>query len=76
MSQSEPAERAYDLRHACLSTWLSAGVDLAQVAERADNSVPVLLSVYAKCLTDSEQTARRRIEQAERNVGIGREAAK
>ena len=59
------AERPYDLRHARLSTWLNAGVAPAQVAEWAGNSVPVLLRVYAKCLTDSEQTALRRLEQAE-----------
>jgi integrase len=59
------AERPYDLRHARLSTWLNAGVAPAQVAEWAGNSVPVLLRVYAKCLTDSEQTALRRIEEAE-----------
>ena len=51
--------------HARLSTWLNAGVAPAQVAEWAGNSVPVLLRVYAKCLTDSEQTALRRIEEAE-----------
>jgi hypothetical protein len=51
------AERPYDLRHARLSTWLNAGVAPAQVAEWAGNSVPVLLRVYSKCLTDSEQTA-------------------
>ena len=55
----------YDLRHARLSTWLNAGVAPAQVAEWAGNSVPVLLRVYAKCLTDSEQTALRRIEKAD-----------
>lgn len=59
------AQRPYDLRHARLSTWLNAGVAPAQVAEWAGNSVPVLLRVYAKCLTDSEQTALRRIEDAE-----------
>jgi integrase len=59
------AERPYDLRHARLSSWLNAGVAPAQVAEWAGNSVPVLLRVYAKCLTDSEQTALRRIEEAE-----------
>jgi integrase len=58
-------ERPYDLRHARLSTWLNAGVAPAQVAEWAGNSVPVLLRVYAKCLADSEQTALRRIEEAE-----------
>jgi integrase len=59
------AERPYDLRHARLSTWLNASVAPAQVAEWAGNSVPVLLRVYAKCLTDSEQTALKRIEDAE-----------
>jgi integrase len=59
------AERPYDLRHARLSTWLNVGVAPAQVAEWAGDSVPVLLRVYAKCLTDSEQTALRRIEEAE-----------
>lgn len=57
------AERPYDLRHARLSTWLNAGVAAPQVAEWAGNGVPVLLRVYAKCLTDSEQavgTAQRR----------------
>ncbi len=63
------AERPYDLRHARLSTWLNVGVAPAQVAEWAGNSVPVLLRVYAKCLTDSEQTALKRIEEAERNSG-------
>lgn len=66
MEEASPlAERPYDLRHARLSTWLNAGVAPAQVAEWAGNSVPVLLRVYAKCLTDSEQTALRRLEQAE-----------
>jgi integrase len=63
------AERPYDLRHARLSTWLNAGVAPAQVAEWGGNSVPVLLRVYAKCLTDSEQTALRRLEQAEAEAG-------
>lgn len=64
-TKSPLAERPYDLRHARLSTWLNAGVAPPQVAEWAGNSVPVLLRVYAKCLTDSEQSALRRIEQAE-----------
>ena len=68
------AERPYDLRHARLSTWLNAGVAPAQVAEWAGNSVPVLLRVYAKCLTDSEQTALRRLEQAEPRQAPERQA--
>jgi len=63
------AERPYDLRHARLSTWLNAGVAPAQDAEWAGNSVPVLLRVYAKCLTDSEQTALRRIEPSRTKPG-------
>ena len=32
------ARRVYDLRHACVSTWLNAGVPPAQVAEWADTA--------------------------------------
>jgi integrase len=65
------AARPYHLRYARLSTWLNAGVAPAQVAEWAGNSVPVLLRVYAKCLTDSEQTALKRIEDAEADTNTG-----
>ncbi|MCD0447606.1 hypothetical protein LO762_00105 [Actinocorallia sp. API 0066] len=51
------AERPYDLRHARLSIWLSSGVDPAQVAEWAGNSVPVLLRVYVHCISDSQESA-------------------
>ncbi|MEU6754910.1 hypothetical protein [Streptomyces sp. NPDC046685] len=44
------AARPYDLRHSALSTWLNAGVDPTEVAERAGNSVEVLMTRYAKCL--------------------------
>jgi integrase len=56
--------RPYDLRHACVSTWLNAGVPPAQVAEWAGHSVQVLLRVYAKCLDGQDAIARRRIEEA------------
>ncbi|MFF8378884.1 hypothetical protein ACF07V_22460 [Streptomyces sp. NPDC015661] len=55
------ARRPYDLRHSALSTWLNAGVDATEVAERADNSVEVLLSRYAKCLDGRQEMANRRI---------------
>jgi integrase len=58
------ARRPYDLRHACLSTWLNAGVPATQVAEWAGHSVNVLLRVYAKCLDGQDEAARRRIELA------------
>jgi hypothetical protein len=63
------AERPYGLRHASLSIWLSAGVAPAQVAEWADNRVPVVLRVYARRLTDSEPTALRRIESCRTRAG-------
>jgi integrase len=57
------ARRPYDLRHAAVSTWLSAGVPAPQVAEWAGHSVEVLLNVYAKCLDGGEAEAIERIER-------------
>jgi integrase len=57
------ARRPYDLRHACVSTWLNAGVPATQVAEWAGHSVNVLLRVYAKCLDGQDDAAKRRIEE-------------
>ncbi|WP_251073046.1 site-specific integrase [Streptomyces sp. ISL-43] len=54
--------RPYDLRHSALSTWLNAGVDPTEVAERAGNSVEVLLTRYAKCLYGRQAVANERIE--------------
>lgn len=54
--------RRYDLRHSALSTWLCAGADPAEVAQRAGNSVEVLLSRYAKCLYDRQSINNQRIE--------------
>ena len=56
------AGKPYDLRHAALSTWLNAGVDATVVAERAGNSVEVLLKRYAKCLDGRDNQINRRIE--------------
>jgi integrase len=61
------AGRPYDLRHACLSTWLNSGVDPAQVAEWAGNSVAVLLRTYVKCIAGRDAINRRRIEDALRD---------
>jgi len=49
------ARRVYDLRHACVSTWLNGGVPPAQVAEWAGHSVAVLLRVYAKCIDGQDR---------------------
>lgn len=62
------AKRVYDLRHACVSTWLNGGVPPAQVAEWAGHSVAVLLKVYAKCIDGQDQIAKQRIEDALRDL--------
>jgi integrase len=56
------AANPYALRHSALSTWLNAGVDPTEVAERAGNSVEVLLTRYAKCLYGRAAVANQRIE--------------
>lgn len=55
---------AYDLRHAALSTWLNGGVEPTDVAERAGNSVDVLMKRYAKCLDGRHERNNRRIQKA------------
>jgi integrase len=50
------AKRPYDLRHACLSTWLNAGVEPTRVAQWAGNSLRVLLHT-----TPSASTAASRL---------------
>lgn len=57
------AKRPYDLRHACLSTWLNAGVSPKQVAEWAGNSVEVLHRTYEKCLIGHDKIAMARISE-------------
>lgn len=57
-------KRPYDLRHACISTWLNAGVSAPQIAEWAGHSVQMLLSTYAKCIDGQHDRDRRRIEEA------------
>ena len=58
------ARRPYDLRHACLSTWLNGGVYPTQVAEWAGHSVDVLLRIYAKCVVGQDELAKRQISEA------------
>jgi integrase len=62
--ESPLAGRPYDLRHAALTTWLNAGVNPAEVANRAGNSVEVLLKRYAGCLNNQERSVNRRSERA------------
>jgi hypothetical protein len=58
------AKRPYDLRRACVSAWLSGGVEPPRGAKWAGHSLAVLLKVYAKCLDGGEQAARDRAERA------------
>ncbi|MFJ2757470.1 hypothetical protein ACIO3S_17845 [Nocardioides sp. NPDC087217] len=63
--QNSPlALRAYDLRHAAVSTWLAAGTPPPLVAKWAGHSVQVLLTVYAHAVDGQEDAARMRIERA------------
>jgi integrase len=63
--QASPlARRPYDLRHACLSTWLNGGVYPTQVAEWAGHGVDVLLRIYATCVVGQDELAKRRISEA------------
>lgn len=66
------AARPYDLRHAAVSTWLSAGVDATQVAAWAGHGVAVLMRVYAHSLDDRESAAQARIESALRRTTMPR----
>jgi len=62
--RSPLAKRPYDLRHACVSLQLNAGVPATQVAEWAGHGVQVLLRVFAKCIEGQDEAARRHIEGA------------
>lgn len=64
VAASPLAATPYSLRHACVSTWLNAGVPATQVAEWAGHSVEVLLKVYAKCVEGQDTQARRRVMAA------------
>jgi integrase len=58
------ARRPYDLRHACASLMLNAGVPATEAARRLGHSVAMLLKRYANCIDGQEQAANDRIAQA------------
>jgi integrase len=61
--QASPlARRPYDLRHACLTGWLNAGVPVTTVAGWAGHDPAVLLSTYAGVLVGQDDLARRLID--------------
>lgn len=49
--------RVYDLRHACATIWLRAGVPVGQVAERLGHSPETLLRIYAGVLSGDDERA-------------------
>ena len=57
------AKTPYSGRHAALSIQLSAGVDPADVARRAGNSIGVLLRVYAKLIAGRDEINNRKIDR-------------
>ena len=54
--------RVYDCRHAAATTWLRAGVPLAETARRLGHSVETLVSTYVGALDDEEQVGNQRID--------------
>ncbi|MCW8379841.1 tyrosine-type recombinase/integrase [Streptomyces justiciae] len=58
------AKRPYDLRHAGISFWLASGVDPAECARRAGQSIQVLFRYYAKFLAETRNHANRLIEDS------------
>ncbi|WP_251982618.1 integrase [Streptomyces violaceusniger] len=61
---SRLATRPYDLRHAGISFWLYSGVDPAECARRAGQSIEVLFRHYAKFLDGLREQANRLIERS------------
>jgi integrase len=58
------AGRPYDLRHACATLLLNAGVPPKEVARRLGHSVEVCGRPYAGCLDGDEERINRMIERA------------
>ncbi|MFJ7903529.1 tyrosine-type recombinase/integrase [Streptomyces sp. NPDC096198] len=55
--------RPYDLRHTCITTWLNAGVPVAEVARRVGNSPEVIHRVYEGCIYGQEEAMNMKIEK-------------
>ncbi|WP_405889068.1 hypothetical protein OG762_41675 [Streptomyces sp. NBC_01136] len=66
---SDLAKRPYDLRHAGISFWLYSGVDPAECARRAGQSIEVLFRHYAKFLDGVREQANCLIEQSMQEWG-------
>ncbi|MGW0608307.1 hypothetical protein [Streptomyces sp. NPDC002640] len=59
-------KRPYDLRHAGISFWLYSGVDPAECARRAGQSIEVLFRNYAKFLDGVQEHANQLIDHSMR----------
>ncbi|MFJ7422448.1 tyrosine-type recombinase/integrase [Streptomyces uncialis] len=59
--ESPLAGRPYDLRHACITRWLNAGVPIAEVARRVGNSPEVIHRRYHGCIDGHEEAANAKI---------------
>lgn len=68
---SRLAETPYTGRHAALSVQLSAGVDPADVARRAGNSIEVLLRVYAKFIVGRDEINNKKIDLVLGGIAYG-----
>ncbi|MGW7364632.1 tyrosine-type recombinase/integrase [Streptomyces sp. NPDC054841] len=55
--------RPYDLRHTCITTWLNAGVPVAEVSRRVGNSPEVIHRVYEGCIYGQEEAMNKKIEK-------------
>lgn len=55
--------RPYDLRHTCITTWLNAGVPVAEVARPFGNSADVIHRVYAGCIYGQEAAMNKKTER-------------
>ncbi|WP_079193731.1 tyrosine-type recombinase/integrase [Streptomyces sp. CB02923] len=58
------AGRPYDLRHACITRWLNAGVPIAEIARRVGNSPEVIHRRYHGCIDGHEEAANAKIAKA------------
>lgn len=58
------AGRPYDLRHACITRWLNAGVPIAEVARRVGNSPEVIHRRYHGCIDGHEEAANVKIAKS------------
>ena len=54
--------RIYDCRHAAATTWLRAGMPLAETARRLGHSVETLVSTYVGALDDEEHVGNQRVD--------------